>query len=69
MTGQDLVDKHLALTAEAELKGCPEIAAQADELWRLHEQGLAVLDEMLQLALDRWIRHIQVLDGDEPHSH
>lgn len=66
---QDLLDKHLAVVAEAELKGVPEVAIRANELWRLHEEGLGVLNEMLELNLDRWW-HIEIFGGDdddEPH--
>jgi hypothetical protein len=45
--GRDLLDKHLLVIAAAESQGFPEIAAQANEVWSLHEIILDALTEYL----------------------
>ena len=48
--GRDLLDRHLAIVAEAERKGRPEIAEQANEIWSLHEAAVAALNDILEAA-------------------
>jgi hypothetical protein len=46
-TGRELQDRHLAVLAEAETKGLPEIAEQANEIWSLQKTAVATLNDIL----------------------
>jgi hypothetical protein len=47
---RDLIDRHLAVVAEAEDRGLPVIVQETNSVWQFHEIALSALEGMLAEA-------------------